>query len=199
MPNTYHHVTAITGIVAAFAFVSFGVRVPVHSQSAPASVVDATGIDEFTREVAKYLTVHATLRAEVGDMSPASTAAHVSAASDTLAEAVRRARPKARRGDFFNAAVSRTITLRIGDAIRTGDLHAVLAQIDDERPTVGDPRVYLRFPSASPMATMPSSLLEVLPGLPYALEYRIIGEFLVLRDVHAALILDYIAHAVARE
>ena len=198
MPTPRHHVTAVTGIIAAIAFVSFGLPLQVRSQSAPGSVVDGTGIDEFGREVARYLTVHAKLRTEVGDLVPNSTAAQVSAASDLLAAAVRRARPKARRGDFFNAAVSRTITFRIDDTVRTGDLRAVLAQIDDEQPPVADPHIYSRFPSASQMATMPASLLEALPALPYELEYRIIGEFLVLRDVRAALILDYIAQAVPR-
>ena len=46
------------------------------------------------------------------------------------------------------------------------------------------------------MATMPPSLLAVLPTLPKELEYRIIGKYLILRDVDAALILDVIPDAV---
>ncbi len=48
------------------------------------------------------------------------------------------------------------------------------------------------------MATMPPSLLAVLPRLPKELEYRIIGRFLVLRDVDAALIVDYIPDLIPR-
>ena len=48
------------------------------------------------------------------------------------------------------------------------------------------------------MATMPPSLLAALPQLPKELEYRIIGKYLVLRDVDAALILDFIPAAVPR-
>ena len=195
MSNTRHHLTAI---VAGFALLSFGLPVQGQSASAPLLPTHTTGIDEFHRAVTKYLAVQADLRVEIGDMVPNSTAVEVNAASDMLAAAVLRARPKARRGDFFNPAVSRTITRRIADASRAGALRPVIAQIDDERPTVGQPRVHLRFPSTSEMATMPSSLLAVLPRLPDELEYRIIGEFLVLRDVRAALILDYIARAVPR-
>ena len=57
----------------------------------------------------------------------------------------------------------------------------------------------MRFPAAAPMATMPPSLLAVLPPLPKELEYRIIGNFLILRDVEAALILDVIPAAVPRQ
>jgi hypothetical protein len=57
---------------------------------------------------------------------------------------------------------------------------------------------YLRFPAANEMATMPPSLLRALPPLPVELEYRLVGEHLVLRDVKAAMILDYIPNAVPR-
>jgi len=40
--------------------------------------------------------------------------------------------------------------------------------------------------------------LSVLPPLPKGLEYRILGRYLVLRDVDASLIIDYIPEAVAR-
>jgi len=48
------------------------------------------------------------------------------------------------------------------------------------------------------MATMPPSLLKVLPPLPKELEYRILGRYLIVRDVDASLILDYIPAAVPR-
>jgi hypothetical protein len=58
--------------------------------------------------------------------------------------------------------------------------------------------VHLRLPVSMQMATMPPALLEVLPTLPKELEYRILGRYLVLRDVDASLILDYIPLAVPR-
>ena len=61
------------------------------------------------------------------------------------------------------------------------------------------PTVHLRFPVAAPMATMPPSLLAALPPLPKGLEYRIVGEYLVLRDVEAALIIDFIPAAIPRK
>jgi hypothetical protein len=48
------------------------------------------------------------------------------------------------------------------------------------------------------MATMPPGLLKVLPALPKELEYRIIGRDLVLRDVDASLIIDYVPNVIPR-
>ena len=88
---------------------------------------------------------------------------------------------------------------RVDDVVRRENLGPVLANIDDEEPTVKTPSIHLRFPAAAQMATMPPSLLAALPQLPKELEYRIIGNYLVLRDVDAALILDYIPAAVPRK
>jgi hypothetical protein len=41
------------------------------------------------------------------------------------------------------------------------------------------------------MTTVPTVLLDALPPLPRELEYRFVGTTLVLRDIEAALILDY--------
>ena len=88
---------------------------------------------------------------------------------------------------------------RVDEVVQRDNLGPVLANIDDEEVTVKTPSVHLRFPAASQMATMPPSLLAALPQLPKELEYRIVGNYLVLRDVDAALILDYIPAAVPRK
>jgi hypothetical protein len=74
----------------------------------------------------------------------------------------------------------------------------VFANIDDEPPTVKSAAIHLRFPGAAQMATMPPSLLAALPPLPEALEYRVVGNALVLRDAAAGLIIDFIPAAVPR-
>ena len=43
---------------------------------------------------------------------------------------------------------------------------------------------------------MPPGLLAQLPPLPAALEYRLVGRMLILRDSDAALVLDYLPDAV---
>ena len=47
-----------------------------------------------------------------------------------------------------------------------------------------------------PLATFPATLLPLLPRLPEQLEYRVVQNYLVLRDIEANLILDVMPNAV---
>lgn len=150
-------------------------------------------------EIARYLKIHSDLRAEVPGPVPNSSSRELNEASDMLANAIQRARPGGRQGDFFDADATRRIIERLRDVLRTPNAAAAVAAIDDERAAVLKLQIYLRFPMENEMATVPPSLLQALPRLPAELEYRIVGEDLVLRDVKAAMILDYIPKAVPRK
>ena len=51
------------------------------------------------------------------------------------------------------------------------------------------------YPLAAPVSTVPPSVLLSLPNLPPELEYRFVGRDLLLRDVTANIIVDYILQA----
>jgi hypothetical protein len=53
-----------------------------------------------------------------------------------------------------------------------------------------------RYPDSVPLATMPPQVLAQLPRLPDDLEYRFIASRLILLDVHAHIIVDYIDDAL---
>jgi hypothetical protein len=55
-----------------------------------------------------------------------------------------------------------------------------------------------RYPDGVPLTTMPPQVLAALPKLPPELEYRFIGERLVLLDGPAHLIVDFIQDALPR-
>jgi hypothetical protein len=159
---------------------------------------DGAAIGQFDAAIAKYLALRKRLLEEVPGPMAESTAPKLTQASDALAAAIQRARANAKPGDLFVSPVVPVIKQRVVDAVRRENLGPVLAGIDDEDLKPAKPSIHMRFPAAAPMATMPPSLLAVLPTLPPSLEYRILGNFLVLRDVEAALILDYIPAAVPR-
>lgn len=156
------------------------------------------GLQGFHREVAAYIALRGTLATEIAPLTPNATAAEIASSSDALARAVQRARPEPPRGLFFDDAAVVLITQRLRQLLATPAHANLLEGIEDEPPTVQNPGVYLRFPAASMLATMPPSVLAILPALPAELEYRIIGPHLTLRDIHAALILDVIPNAVPR-
>jgi hypothetical protein len=52
------------------------------------------------------------------------------------------------------------------------------------------------YPDNVPLQSTPPSLLLNLPELPKGLEYRLLGNELVLRDADADIIVDYISNAL---
>ena len=52
------------------------------------------------------------------------------------------------------------------------------------------------YPPRTPLQTMPPTLLEALPKLPPELEYRIVGNALILRDRVANLVIDFMPNAM---
>jgi hypothetical protein len=55
-----------------------------------------------------------------------------------------------------------------------------------------------RYPDTVPLTSIPPQVLQTLPKLSEDLEYRFIGDWLILLDVHAHLIADYIDDALPK-
>jgi hypothetical protein len=68
----------------------------------------------------------------------------------------------------------------------------------DENPGRIQLQVGGRYPDEVPLSTMPPQVLAALPKVPEELEYRFIGRRLILLDVHAHLVVDYIDDALPR-
>jgi hypothetical protein len=167
--------------------------------AAPAAQHDDPAFRGFAEAVADYVKLRQALGDEVPPLKVTDKPAEYIKASDMLAVAIQRARPAARQGDFFKEDVRRVIQARIAEALRGLDFATITGENDpEEKSRVGTVRAYARLPEEGPLATMPPSVLQVLPQLPDTLEYRFIGRDLVLRDSDARLILDFIPNAVAR-
>jgi hypothetical protein len=54
------------------------------------------------------------------------------------------------------------------------------------------------YPPSAPVSTMPPSLLMALPTLPPEVEFRFVGQTLILRDVQANMIVDLMPNAIKR-
>lgn len=193
------HVSRNLLAVAALLIVASGLppRWASAAQTAATPPAEAA-VKQFDEAIAKYMAMRRSLRNEVAGPVKDSTSSQVSNASNSLAGAIERARQGAQVGSIFNKPVSAIIKRRIADAVRTEKLVSVLAGIDDEGSVAPMPKVHLRLPVSAQMATMPPSLLAILPPLPKELEYRILGRYLILRDVDASMVLDYIPAAVPR-
>jgi hypothetical protein len=171
---------------------------PSSAQDPHPLPAEAAALKQFDTAIADYVAMRRRLINEVPRPVPNSTSVELNNASDALAGAIERSRQNAAVGDLFVAPVTAVLKRRVDEALRSANLRETLAGIDDDEPTVRAPKIHLRFPGAAQMATMPASLLNLFPTLPKELEYRIVGRNLVLRDVDAALILDYIPDLIPR-
>ena len=175
---------------------------PLHAQNASAAKPqlppkngDAAALAAFHSAIDNYLGLRKKISHEVPPLTVTPKAAEITAASDALARAVQRARPRARQGAFFTPEVASVIRRQLEQVLQSTDREAIVALINEEASTVTRPSIYMRFPAAGVLATTPAVVLQTLPPLPRELEYRFIGTTLVLRDIDAALVLDYVPNA----
>ncbi len=181
--------------------VSFCAAISVFSPQATPKTgppTEQAALAQFNAAIAEYLAMRRRLTDEITPPVPNSTAVELNNASDALAAAILRSRQGARVGDLFVPPATPAFKRVVEEIIRSQNLGPVLAAIDDEEPVVRAPKLHLRFPGAAQMASMPASLLAALPVLPKELEYRIVGRALILRDVDAALVIDYIPDLIPR-
>jgi hypothetical protein len=69
------------------------------------------------------------------------------------------------------------------------------ASIMDENPVGTKVSVNARYPDTVPVSTVPPPILQTLPKLAEDLEYRFVGENLIILDSHAHVIADFIPDA----
>jgi hypothetical protein len=68
----------------------------------------------------------------------------------------------------------------------------------DENPVGTKVGVNDRYPDSIPRSTMPPEVLQVLPKMPEELEYRFVGDNLIILDPHAHLVVDYVPAALPK-
>jgi hypothetical protein len=193
--------TRILGLSAlCLTFGTFTLAAPVPSYGQTSTAVPSRPGDPafatFGEAVTRYLSLVQRLHREVPELRVTTQSAEINNRSDMLAGAIQRSRKGAVQGGFFDAQTARVIRERLATSLHGENVATLLEGINDEPVVKGPPKVHLRFPAASSMATMPSRLLEALPPLPQGLEFRFVGRALVLRDRDAAMILDYLPDAL---
>jgi hypothetical protein len=114
----------------------------------------------------------------------------ISSREIALGDAIRTLRADARPGDIMTPDIAEEFRRLIKKDYRTRsreEQKIFLDEIPTFRPTVNQ-----RYPSEWPLATFPATLLDVMPKLPDRLEYRLLRDALILRDVKANIVVDFI-------
>lgn len=159
----------------------------------PAASVDpdAPAVEAFQARLKDYVALHRKLEAKLPKLSKESTPKEIDKNQRALATLIQAERRGAVRGEFFTPAVE-NILRRVFDKVFAGpDGKALLASIMDENPGIPKFAVNGRYPDAVPLSTMPPEVLSALPPLDEDMEYRFVGDRLILLDSHAHLIVDF--------
>jgi hypothetical protein len=118
-----------------------------------------------------------------------------------LTQAIRLLRPKAKQGDIFTPDAQKMVVKIIKTRLDGNAKSTILGDGNPKSPESAAPvnlAVNAVYPPSAPVSTMPPSLLMALPTLPPEVEFRFVGQTLILRDVQANMIVDLMPNAIKR-
>jgi hypothetical protein len=164
----------------------------------PAVNPDAAALAEFKSRVDAYVEMHKTLAQGEAKPQKTTTPDKINATKATLAARVQATRVNAKQGDIFTPAVRPVFRRLLAPELKGEDGHDAKAVLKDDAPAPGTVafKVNAKFPENQPRPTVPASLLLALPPLPAPLEYRIVGQHLLILDTAADLVVDYMLNAI---
>ncbi len=164
---------------------------PMHPSDIVLSASEQLAAEDFESRVRNYRTLQKELEATLPKLPKRATPEQVDENQRALGALIKTARAGAKRGELLTpdmqALVKRILAVVLGGA--NGKI--IKASIMDENPGVPTLSVNDRYPDAIPLSTMPPQVLKALPKLEEELEYRFVGERLVLMDARAHIIVDF--------
>lgn len=156
----------------------------------------AASVASFTARLKDYVALHRKLANETGAIDETRSPQEITGREVALGKRIRAARAQARRGDIFTPDIEAVIKTVIASEFKRRPA-AVRRDRRQDQDELADfaPSVNQVYPPDKPLVTFPAGLLRVLPKLPPELEYRLVQRNLILRDIEANLIVDFIPAA----
>jgi hypothetical protein len=164
----------------------------------PAVNPNAAVMADFKARVEKYAELHKDLAKGAAKQKDDTTAEQINAQKTALTEKVQAARAGARHGDIFTAEIRPVFRRLLAPELKGEEGRDAKAILRDDAPAPGTVpfKVNAKYPENQPKPTMPPNLLMNLPTLPEPLEYRVVGQHLLLLDTATDLVVDYILNAI---
>jgi hypothetical protein len=150
----------------------------------------STTFGDFGKRVTAYLDLTKIVTKGLSSLKRTDDPSEIASRERALGNAIRSARAEARRGDILTTDIARVFRRVIKNDFRHRPRQGQKVMLD-EIPHF-HPKVNQTYPSEWPLATFPATLFARLPVLPDRLEYRLLSEALILRDVNANIIVDFI-------
>ena len=151
----------------------------------------------FKARADEYATLRDKLEKSLPKLPDEATPQQIDKNQRDLAALVRAARPAAKAGDLFNADIQAEVRKLMAQVFKLRQERKQLrASISEENPRGVRLTVNGRYPDTVPLTTMPPGVLQNLPPLPADLEYRFVGDSLILLDARAHIVVDYMTRAL---
>ena len=152
---------------------------------------------DFAKRLDGYMKVRDEVEDSIGDLDPTRSQAEIATRATALSQALIARRGQAKAGDIFTPEIATILATLIKEEYSRRS-EPVQETRDDQQDELPDftPQVNQLYPTTYPLATFPATLLPLLPPLPEKVEYRIVQNYLVLRDIEANLIIDVMPNAV---
>jgi hypothetical protein len=159
----------------------------------PAVNHDAQLIADFKARVDKYVE----LRKKADDSAPplkkTNDPAKITDAEQGLVERIGAARSGAKQGDIFTPEIAAYFRRLLRPETKEPGAKAIMKE---DKPTAVSFKINGPYPDKQPLVTVPPTMLQALPPLPKDIEYRFVDKHMILRDVRANSIIDYIPDAI---
>jgi len=173
---------------------------PVVAKTAPETVAKQAAIGtpgegvvtEFNHRVEEYVALRKQLAGTLKKLPNKASPKEIDAHQRALLALVAKGRADAKQGDVFLPDMQKFVRGLIRSVLAGPDGPKIRASLMDENPTGAKTAVNDRYPDTIPMSTMPPDVLAALPKLPENLEYRFVGNRLILLDVEAHLVVDFV-------
>jgi hypothetical protein len=188
---------AIVVFVIAPIYASTGQGSPAQN---PPPDLKAPGFQEFSDRVQKYVQLHKSIEATVPKLKTTNEPELIVAHQKILARKIKAARAHAKRGDIFTPAAREAFLKSISSEFQGPQAPHAKATIKQGAPLK---KVHLHvneiYPESIPYTSVPPTMLQNLPKLPEEVAYRAVSSDLVLLDVKANLVVDYLRGVIPVE
>jgi hypothetical protein len=167
----------------------------------PLTEADAQALATMNDSLKTYVILHRKIERSLPRLPKNATPEQIDKNQRAFAQRMREARATAKPGDIFTSEARPIIKRLLATVFGGPDGKRLKSSIMDENPV--DPvslklGVNGRYPDSVPLTSIPPQVLQTLPQLTEDLEYRFVGDWLILLDTHAHVIADFIDNALPK-
>ena len=170
----------------------------VQSETTSQVLLDKELVSHFRRRVDDYVKLHDKLQKQGSRQKERADVGENLVSQNALAMRIRYARHDARPGDIFTPPIAMALRRAMDPELRGLAALRTRESIREDAPDVFVLVVNGDYPAGASRPTMPGNVLKILPPLPAALEYRIVDTHLILMDVPANIVVDYVLDVMCK-